>query len=495
MEKKEILKKSKKENLLHIALIILGAILLLIPAFHSNIWFDESYSVAIVNHSFSEIWTIGSHDVHPILYYWMLKVLNLIFGENIIVYRLFSVIGIVVLGILGLTYIKKDFGKTTGLLFTFFSFFLPAMLNYALEIRMYSWTIVFVTLMAIYLYRFIKNKKTKNLILFGIFSLASCYMHYYALAAAGIINLGLIIYVIKNKAKLANSTIRNFIIVEVMQVLLYLPWFICFVAQALRVGSGFWITLEFPQIIYDLLDFQFKGSLSQALPLAVSVLLYIYLIYIIIKNIRKKEDIKAGIIPIAIYIIIIIAMALVSRITPILYARYLFTITGLLIFTISYFLAKENNKFMIGLICGVILVLSAYNLIENVNANYDESNKAPIEYLKENVKPDDILIYSDMGNGGVSAIFLNENKQYFINLGNWSIEEAYKAYAPQMGVLSTVDEAAEQAKGRIIIVDTGDLTLYNQIKDNPEYKTISIEKFEAKYHNYTYNMVILEKTN
>ena len=51
----EKLKKIKKENILHIALIILGTIFLLIPAFHNNIWFDESYSVAIVNHSFSEI--------------------------------------------------------------------------------------------------------------------------------------------------------------------------------------------------------------------------------------------------------------------------------------------------------------------------------------------------------------------------------------------------------------------------------------------------------
>ncbi len=151
-----------KENWLFIAIILVGTIFLVIPAFHSNIWFDESYSVAIVNHSFSEIWTIGSHDVHPILYYWMLKVINVVFGQNIIMYRLFSVLGIVTLGIIGLTHIKKDFGKTTGLLFTFLSFFLPAMLNYALEIRMYSWTIVFVTLMAIYLRRFIKDKDFKN---------------------------------------------------------------------------------------------------------------------------------------------------------------------------------------------------------------------------------------------------------------------------------------------------------------------------------------------
>lgn len=210
----------KKENIIHIAIIIIGAILLLIPAFHSNIWFDEAYSVGIVEHSFSEIWTIGSHDVHPILYYWMLKIVNIIFGTNIIAYRLFSVLGIVVLGILGLTHIKKDFGAKTGLLFTFFSMFLPAVLNYALEIRMYSWTITFVTLMAIYLYRFIKHKDLKNLILFGIFSVTSCYMHYYALVCAGIINLGLIIYVIKNRKELGKELLTKFFIVETMQVLI-----------------------------------------------------------------------------------------------------------------------------------------------------------------------------------------------------------------------------------------------------------------------------------
>ena len=47
---KKIKELLKKENLLHIAIILLGTILILIPAFHSNIWFDESYSVAISNH-------------------------------------------------------------------------------------------------------------------------------------------------------------------------------------------------------------------------------------------------------------------------------------------------------------------------------------------------------------------------------------------------------------------------------------------------------------
>ena len=489
MEKKLI----KKENILHIALIILGAILILIPAFHTNIWFDESYSVGLMNHSFSEIWTIGGHDVHPILYYWMLKIVNIIFGANIIAYRIFSAIGISVLGILGLTHIKKDFGKTTGLLFTFFSFFLPVMLNYGLEIRMYSWTIVFVTLMAIYLNRFIKQKNFKNLVLFGIFSLASCYMHYYALLAAGIINLGLIIYVIRKKDELEKNMIKKFIVVEIAQVILYLPWFIYFVMQALRVGKGFWITIEFPQILIDIINFQFKGNLEQAIPTIVALLLYIYIGYIIIKNIKKKENIKEGIIPLAIYVIVIIVVALVSRISPILYARYLFTITGLLIFAISYFLAKEDNKLIIGLICGAVIIMSVMNLISVKEENYDPSNAEPVKYLEENLQPEDIIIYSNINNGGVIAALVDTNKQYFLNLENWSIEEAYKAYSPQMEVAYSVEEVTKEAKGRIFIIDTGDLSLYNKLENKGQYKEIEIKKFEPKYKKYTYNIVVLEK--
>lgn len=489
MEKKKI----EKETLLHIGLIILGAILLLIPAFHSNIWFDESYSVAIVNHSFSEIWEIGSNDVHPILYYWMLKIINLIFGTNIIAYRIFSVLGIITLGIIGFTHIRKDFGKKVGLLFTFFSLFLPVMLNYALEIRMYSWTIVFVTLMAIYLNRFIKNKDFKNLVLFGVSSLISCYMHYYALVCAGIINLGLIIYVIKNKKEFEKGIIKKFIIVEVIQVVLYLPWFVCFLMQALRVSSGFWIQIQFPQILIDVINFQFKGSLKETIPTIFAIIIYIYILYIIIKNIKNKQNIKEGIVPIIIYLAVIAIVAVVSLVSPILYARYLFTITGLLIFSISYFLAKEDNKYMITVICIIVSILSIMNLVTNVKENYDSSNGKAVEYLRENVKPDDILLYTDMGNGGVTATLVDNKNQHFLNFGYWSIEEAYKAYAPHMKVSYSIEDATKDAKGRIYIIDTGDLKLYNQLENKEQYKEIERQKFEEKYKNYTYQIIVLEK--
>ena len=81
----------------HIAEIILGIIFVCLGIFHTNIWFDESYSVAIANKGFGQIWQITGNDVHPALYYWLLHIVNMIFGANIIAYRLLSALAIMFL--------------------------------------------------------------------------------------------------------------------------------------------------------------------------------------------------------------------------------------------------------------------------------------------------------------------------------------------------------------------------------------------------------------
>ena len=179
---KDKLKKIKIKHI-HIAIIIIGIIFISIPAIHANLWFDESYSVAISNnHTFSEIWSIGGHDVHPVFYYWMLKIVSIIFGNSIISYRIFSVISIALLGILGYTHIRKDFGEKAGAIFSLLTYTLPANIVYASEIRMYGWAMLFVMIMAIYAYRIYSNKKVlkenklekkdiKNWAIFGTFSL------------------------------------------------------------------------------------------------------------------------------------------------------------------------------------------------------------------------------------------------------------------------------------------------------------------------------------
>lgn len=499
--------KNINKKYIHIGILILGIIFILLSAFHEDIWFDESYSVAIAKHNFIDIWNITGNDVHPPLYYWMLHIVWMLFGNQIVAFRLFSVLAIAILGILGYTHIRKDFGEKIGILFSFLVYFLPVMCTYSQEIRMYSWSCLIVTLLAIYgyrLYKTVKNKEAlkiqnRNLILFGIFSIMACYIHYYALAAAGLINFFLLIYLIKNR-KENTKLFRNFIILAVIQILLYIPWLWYLKGQVAHVDGGFWIALQFSTFI-EVLSFQFRRQLDTQftfdvhtiIALVASIGMYVYLLYRIYKAKKEKEEMCPGILAISMYLFVIMAVLLISIFTPILYARYLIVITGLYIFGFAFFMAKEKRKWVTIAICTVIFILACISNVTNMMINYDKSNMKQIDFLEENIEPNDILIYSNIGNGGVIAAFFPENTQYFYNGEYWDVEEAYKAYGPGMKIIYNYDDILKDYHGRIWLIDSEDCGLYNAFPKEGIKTLIEPTKFNTKYQNYVYTIVLLEK--
>ena len=86
-----------------------------------------------------------------------------------------------------------------------------------------------------------------------------------------------------------------------------------------------------------------------------------------------------------------------------------------------------------------------------------------------------------------------KRKQAQIYAETGRVKEAYKAYAPQMKVAYSFEEAMKEAKGRIFIIDDGSLSCYNRLENKEEYKQVEIKKFEPKYKEYTYQIVVLEK--
>ena len=501
--------KNINKKYIHIGIIILGIIFILLSAFHEDIWFDESYSVAIAKHSFTEIWTITGNDVHPPLYYWMLHIVWMIFGNNVIAFRLFSVLAIIILGILGYTHIRKDFGERVGILFSFLTYFLPVMCTYSQEVRMYSWACLIVAILAIYAYRLYKNVKNKNelkiqnknLIIFGIFSIAACYIHYYALAVAGIVNFFLLIFLIKNR-KGNTKILRNFIILAVIHVLLYIPWLLYLAGQVAHVGGGFWITLGISTLV-EVPSFQFRRQLdtnfvfdaNTIIALVASLAMYVYIGYRIYKAKKEKEEIKPGVFAIILYLLVILAVLVISLLMKqsILFARYLLVITGIYVFFLAFFMAKEKRKWVTILICGVILVLGCISNITNIMINYDDSNMKQIEFLEENIQSDDIIVYSNIGNGGVIAAFFPDNKQYFYNGAHWDVEEAYKAYGPGMETIYDYNDILQDYHGRIWLIDSENCGLYNEFPKEGITTIIEPTEFRTKYQNYIYTIVLLEK--
>ena len=270
----------------HLAVLALGSAFVLVGAFHGYIWFDESYSVAIANHSFSEIWRIGSGDVHPVLFYWALHVLNLIFGQNILAYRLFTVLGSVALASLGYTHVRRDFGWKPGVLFTAFVLFIPYTAIMSTEIRMYSWATFSVMLCALTAWRIAcalrepacegsvacvrKRAQGKRLlagaplswwVVFAVSSLASAYLHYFGAMSAFMVNLLLLAFCINRAVRRRGAAALGVLAASAaIQVALYVPWLLVLVRQVGVVSNTYWANMVFPVTYIEFATYPVRTS-------------------------------------------------------------------------------------------------------------------------------------------------------------------------------------------------------------------------------------------
>lgn len=513
--------KQKTKNI-HIAIIIAGIVFNCISIFHSNIWFDEAYSVGLASKSFADIWKIGGNDVHPVLYYWILHIIYLLTNGSIIAYRIFSAICVSLLGILGYTHIRKDFDEKVGALFSFFAYFLPITCIYAVEVRMYSLAIVLVTVLAIYAYRLSKKEQdtNKNWLIFAITSLMCIYVHYYGLMAAGIINCVLLGYLIKQKRK---TSIVKILVSGVIQLIAYIPWILYLIGQMKHVATGFWIGFEFPKTLFELLGAQFSGNVPEVIGFIFTFILFGYLGYksykIITKNkiddtnkskeINKTETLqntivqnnannKTGLYALLIYIAVIIAALAITLLldTSILYYRYLYVITGLYIFFISFYLVKNTNKYILTSICGITIILAIASNFMLIKEVYDKSNQEPITYLKQNIQPNDVIVFeeSNFGTGSVVSLNFTDNKQFYYNPSDWGIVEAYKAFGEQLEVYTNTD-FLDKCTDRVWIIDSPNSDYYNKVFNNDDFEVLSRKIIETKYEGYIYNMILVQRKN
>ena len=545
--------KSKKINykILYISIIILGTLFILISCFHSNMWFDESYSIAIAKHSFKEIWQIGSHDVHPVLYYIMIRIVMLITNNSIVCVRVFSCVPLILMSILGYSFIRKEFGNKAGLIFTFFSLFFPTLLTYAGEIRMYTWAMLFVTMMFVYAYKTMNNYnvrealsddnnimyenkiKSKNTLLkywiiFSIFSLASAYTHYYALVVAAIINVGMFIYFIiaytksskndtsnyddikndnKKSEKINSENIRKVnlissIVSALVQIILYIPWLFVFISQTKVVSKGFWIKFPTP---LNVIEFIYTGNIGEGsvpkyLSIPFSLISIAFLIYLIVKNWKrnsiktkfpKTKETKTTKVIALIWVTIILIMCLASLIMKqsVFYQRYLFTLMGLFLIGLSILLSGENKK-IIATYCLCILIISTILNINLINTNYDYTNKEPMIYLKSELQQNDWILISDHDYSGyicVATLLNDFSKVINYDVNNWNIKEAYKCYGDTILNLDEINGI----KGRMWIISAINSNIPNEVAEKFNAEIIDSKEFKTKYKGFEYKFTLI----
>jgi len=473
----------KKIKIAHIIMLVLGTAFLASGAFHSSLWFDESYTVGLMNQNIIDLCKAATYDVHPLGYYIILRLYAYIFGNSIISLRLFSVLGSALLALLGYTHIRRDFGVKTGIWFSFFVITMPSTFKYALQIRMYTWAPLFVTLAAIYAYRMIINndKRTKSTVFFIICSVMSAYMHYYGLMAVAIINIIVLVYYIKNNLKL-----KKWYIIGAIQILAYVPGLYVFFEQFM-LSNGSWIKINFGTI-FDTISFHFFGSPQSdtivnsptyLIPLFIGFCIYVIFGFLFVRMIKtNKEEAKPIVLSLIVYFGVIFAFLIVSIFKPIFYVRYSIVCYGLLLFTFAYLIARDNKTYLKILIVVVMLGLTGARAIPIYQENYNVSNSTIDDYLKANMKAGDIILFDNPGAFAVSVKY-QEVPTYFYNSSNWNIQKAYKAFGSKVTILSNLD-IIKNYTGRIWIIDSG--STYKAVTSWSGTTEVSYEKMQLKYY-------------
>ena len=139
-----------------------------------------------------------------------------------------------------------------------------------------------------------------------------------------------------------------------------------------------------------------------------------------------------------------------------------------------------------------------------ISHNYDKSNNEPIDFIKNNIQENDVIVYPGIGTGAIMSAKFPQYKQYFYNAEDWGVEEAYKAFGPAMQTYTTDDFLNdEECQGRIwLVLDFYKVDYFNEKFNNDNYRVLAKKQYFTKYNKEKaqnketeYNIYLIEKIN
>ena len=171
-------------NLLVYGVMVCCTLILVSLCFNEGLDYDESFSYSMVRDN--SLWEIPHamleseyNDIIP-LWYMALKVWICIFGESIVVCKLFTVAGSVATMFLGATVVRRNWGRISAVLFIVPAGLAPGLMHVGVNIRTYSWTIFLVAATALIAYEILQNSKnTKLWLLLFLTTIAGLFCHHF----------------------------------------------------------------------------------------------------------------------------------------------------------------------------------------------------------------------------------------------------------------------------------------------------------------------------
>ncbi len=235
----------------------------------SALWLDETISVNIAKLPVTRIPGALAHDGAPPLYYLVLHVWMLVFGQGDVAVR--SLSGIVSVATIPLFWKagRRLGGTTVGWAALFLGASSPFAIEYATATRMYSFMILWSLLGYLALARALEAPTRRNLLWVGAITAALLYTHYWALYLVFTVGVWLMWRIWRDgRGRLISQRevgIRPVFGAVVLGVVAWLPWAPVFVYQTFHTGTP-WTGAASPSDLLGVFgDFGGSGSWGQLL--------------------------------------------------------------------------------------------------------------------------------------------------------------------------------------------------------------------------------------
>jgi mannosyltransferase len=229
---------ARREGAAVIGLAILALALRLIQLDEWSFWHDEALTVLLSRRTPTEIVAITAKDVHPPLYYLVVKVFAraLVFaGPLEWAIRLPSALASAGAVVALYAHGRQLFGHSAGLAAALIMTVSPIQLFYAQEARMYAMLTLLLLLTTMALLRALEAGRMLDWALYIVGATAAAYTAYFIFPV--LLAMGL--YVVFQERK--PPTVRRFLVSLSVIGLLYLPWIFALVGQAQAVAGSYWM--------------------------------------------------------------------------------------------------------------------------------------------------------------------------------------------------------------------------------------------------------------
>lgn len=344
----------------------------------SDLWSDEIYTLTMINGPLWELPAKLQNDLHPPLYYLLLKGFTAVAGESAYSLRLFSVIALLLTIVTGYCVGKRLFGRRGALCLCLMMMATPMPVIFSHQARMYTWAAFAVTGLFLYALLYLQTGNRRHLLYLLLFTLMAMYMHYYSLAAAFIANVMVFGLMVNGKRLMVNG---KWLVVNALRAkgeglmvsgkwhlyamgvaaVLYLPWLARIGVQVQKVQQAFWA----PEVSMATLLSCFGAPFSDPYTTtwqayALMALCWGLAGFALYRSASPALQAQQRAIRMAVglyvgTILLATAISLVSQ--PILFSRYAMAIALLPAFPVALLLAGLQNRWIARTLAALILVL------------------------------------------------------------------------------------------------------------------------------------------